>query len=80
MSVLGNDNQFPDFFTRDSGFQAPCHVETPVLAALMMSKWQEMKMKSGMLIAVPIPEEHQAEGKLIKEAIGWYFFLLWYLW
>ncbi|XP_042866047.1 pseudouridine-5'-phosphate glycosidase-like [Penaeus japonicus] len=69
VSVLGNDNQFPDFFTRDSGFQAPCHVETPVLAALMMSKWQEMKMKSGMLIAVPIPEEHQAEGKLIKEAI-----------
>ncbi|XP_027210795.2 uncharacterized protein [Penaeus vannamei] len=69
VSVLGSDNRFPDFFTRDSGCKAPCHVETPLMAAHMMNKWQEMKINSGMLIAVPIPEEHQAEGKLIKEAI-----------
>lgn len=70
MSVLGPDARFPDFFTRDSGFLAPCHVDSPALAALMMLKRAELGLDSGMLIAVPIPEEHEAEGRLIKEAIG----------
>lgn len=70
VSVLGPDARFPDFFTRDSGFLAPSHVESPSLAALMMQKRAELSLDSGMLIAVPIPEEHEAEGHLIKEAIG----------
>lgn len=70
VSVLGRDARFPDFFTRDSGFLAPSHVESPALAALMMQKRAELSLDSGMLIAVPIPEEHEAEGHLIKEAIG----------
>lgn len=69
VSVLGRDARFPDFFTRDSGFLAPSHVESPALAALMMQKRAELSLDSGMLIAVPIPEEHEAEGHLIKEAI-----------
>ena len=70
VSVLGPDATFPDFFTRDSGFLAPSCVESPALAAVMMQKKTELSMESGMLIAVPIPEQHQAEGNLIKEAIG----------
>lgn len=69
VSVMGSDARFPDFFTRDSGFLAPCHVESPALAAMMMLKRAELDLDSGMLIAVPIPEEHEAEGHLIKEAI-----------
>lgn len=70
VSVLGPDARFPDFFTRDSGFLAPCHVESPVEAALMMLRRAELSLDSGMLIAVPIPEEHEGEGHLIKDAIG----------
>lgn len=70
MSVLGSDPKFPDFFTRDSGHSAPCHVESPTQAALMMKKRAELDIDSGMLIAVPIPQEHEAEGQLIKDAIG----------
>lgn len=70
MSVMGLDARFPDFFTRNSGFLAPSHVESPAGAAMMMLKRAELDLDSGMLIAVPIPEEHEAEGHLIKEAIG----------
>ncbi|KAG0715268.1 Pseudouridine-5'-phosphate glycosidase [Chionoecetes opilio] len=69
VSVLGPDARFPDFFTRDSGFVAPSHVESPAVAALMMQTRLELNLECGMLIAVPIPEEHQAEGHVIKEAI-----------
>ncbi|KAG7163403.1 Pseudouridine-5'-phosphate glycosidase-like [Homarus americanus] len=67
--VLGPDSKFPDFFTRDSGYDAPCHVESPALAALLMQKRAELDINSGMLIAVPIPKEHEAEGQQIKDAI-----------
>lgn len=70
MSVLGPDNKFPDFFTRDSGYRAPCHVESPAMAALMMKKWADLDTSSGMLIAVPIPPEFEAEGQQIRDAIG----------
>lgn len=70
VSVLGSDARFPDFFTRDSGFLAPCHVDSPSLAALLMLKRAELDLNSGILIAVPIPEKYEAEGHLIKEAIG----------
>ncbi|XP_042232097.1 pseudouridine-5'-phosphate glycosidase-like [Homarus americanus] len=69
VSVLGPDSKFPDFFTRDSGYDAPCHVESPALAALLMQKRAELDINSGMLIAVPIPKEHEAEGQQIKDAI-----------
>lgn len=67
---MASDARFPDFFTRDSGFLAPCHVDSPALAAMMMMRRTDLDLDSGMLIAVPIPEEHEAEGHLIKEAIG----------
>ncbi|XP_071516798.1 uncharacterized protein [Panulirus ornatus] len=70
VSVLGPTPQFPDFFTRDSGYTAPYHVGSPELAALMMQKRAELGTNSGILIAVPIPLEHEAEGLQIKDAIG----------
>ncbi|KAK7055047.1 hypothetical protein SK128_025679, partial [Halocaridina rubra] len=69
VSVWGPDHTFPDFFTQDSGFKAPCHVETPHQAALLIDKWKELEYQSGMLIAVPIPSKYEAEGQLIKSAI-----------
>lgn len=69
VSVLGPTPQFPDFFTRDSGYTAPYHVGSPELAALMMQKRAELGTNSGILIAVPIPLEYEAEGLQIKDAI-----------
>nr|XP_045613243.1 pseudouridine-5'-phosphate glycosidase-like isoform X1 [Procambarus clarkii] len=69
VTVLGSDPKFPDFFTRDSGYTAPYHVESPALAALMMQKRAELDINSGMLIAVPIPQRYEIEGQQIKNAI-----------
>ncbi|XP_076052950.1 pseudouridine-5'-phosphate glycosidase-like isoform X2 [Oratosquilla oratoria] len=69
VSVLGPTSRFPDFFTRDSGFEAPCHITSPREAALMMKHHKELELKSGILIAVPIPEKHEVEGQKIRQAI-----------
>ena len=33
VAVLGESNRFPAFYTPDSGFPAPCRVDTPLEAA-----------------------------------------------
>ncbi|KAF9044596.1 indigoidine synthase A-like protein [Hymenopellis radicata] len=67
--TYGPTRHFPAFFTRHSGFQVPYNVETPTAAAsLLRTQWQ-FGMKNGALIAVPIPEEHQAIGSAIQQAV-----------
>ena len=70
--VYGNNKKFPDFFTQDSGFEAPNNVDCPIKAAEMIKALGDLGLDTGMLIAVPIPEEHESDGKIIKEAIGLY--------
>ncbi|XP_008450374.2 pseudouridine-5'-phosphate glycosidase isoform X1 [Cucumis melo] len=62
-------NEFPAFFTETSGCKAPCRVDTPEEAAKLIVANMNLELGSGILIAVPIPNEHSAFGSLIEKAI-----------
>ncbi|XP_059625034.1 pseudouridine-5'-phosphate glycosidase isoform X2 [Cornus florida] len=62
-------NEFPAFFTETSGFKAPCCVDTPEECAQLIAANMELRLGTGILIAVPIPKEHSASGSLIESAI-----------
>ncbi|KAL7639787.1 UNVERIFIED_CONTAM: hypothetical protein RMT77_009197 [Armadillidium vulgare] len=69
VASLGSSAAFPDFFSRDSGFKSPCHLESCEEAAQVMLQRKELGLNSGILIAVPIPHHQEAEGRIIKNAI-----------
>ncbi|KAK3890987.1 hypothetical protein Pcinc_005152 [Petrolisthes cinctipes] len=69
VTVLGDSTKFPDFFTSDSGYDTPSCVESTAEVAAMMVKRAELGLDSGMLVAVPIPQQYQAEGLVISQAI-----------
>jgi len=60
---------FPDFYTRDSGCTVPYNLRGAQEAAELLRSWRELKMESGLLIGVPIPEEFAADKTKIEEAI-----------
>ncbi|CAN6448359.1 unnamed protein product [Victoria cruziana] len=61
--------EFPAFFVRSSGCQAPFRVDTPEACARLIDENMKLSMGSGILIGVPIPEAHSASGILIESAI-----------
>ena len=69
VSVLGSDT-FPAFFSRDSGCAAPHRVETPETFAGLVRASDRLGIEGGLLLAVPIPAEHEAEAGKIEEAIA----------
>ena len=57
VAAYGQDD-FPAFYTRESGFKAPLRLDSPASAAEMMRiKW-ELGLKGGAIIGNPIPEEY----------------------
>ncbi|KAF7050593.1 hypothetical protein CFC21_058932 [Triticum aestivum] len=62
-------NEFPAFFTETSGCKVPCRVDSPEECAKIIYANQNMHLGSGILIAVPVPKQHAASGKVIESAI-----------
>lgn len=52
------DKEFPAFYTRLSGVKAPYNFADAAEAAKCIDKSLQLGLKSGMLIGVPVPEEH----------------------
>ncbi|XP_054845116.1 uncharacterized protein LOC129336129 isoform X2 [Eublepharis macularius] len=69
VATLGDSKEFPAFFARQSGFQAPYQVQSEEDAAKLIARALTLPLGSGVLIAVPCPEEQAASGQLIEEAI-----------
>ncbi|KAI0207404.1 Pseudouridine-metabolizing bifunctional protein C1861.05 [Lamellibrachia satsuma] len=65
----GTSKDFPAFFTPKSGFSAPYNVETPKDAAKLIDTMLSLRLKSGLLISVPIPEQDMADGDIIEQAV-----------
>ncbi|KAI8464651.1 MAG: pseudouridine-5'-phosphate glycosidase [Monoraphidium minutum] len=63
-------DELPAFFTRASGCAAPCRVDTPAEAAAMIKASLDLRLGCGMVLAVPIPREHEAEGAAVEGAIA----------
>ncbi|MCP4295296.1 MAG: pseudouridine-5'-phosphate glycosidase [Proteobacteria bacterium] len=65
---FGTDD-FPAFYTRKSGFQADCRVDSAgEIALALKAKW-DLGLKGGMVIGNPIPEEFSMDPKKIGEII-----------
>ncbi|XP_067014005.2 pseudouridine-5'-phosphate glycosidase [Anabrus simplex] len=67
--TYGSSKDFPAFYSPRSGTEAPYNVTTPLEAAALLYSLLELRMSSGMLLAVPIPEEHALAGSEIEKAI-----------
>lgn len=61
--------EFPAFYTRKSGFGVDYKVDSPKeMANALKAKW-DMGLKGGVVVANPIPVEHELDYDLITEAI-----------
>lgn len=61
--------QFPAFFTAASGHASPLIWRSETEAAAAIHAALGLQLGSGQLIAVPVPDEHAAEGAQIEAAI-----------
>ncbi|KAI8381254.1 erwinia chrysanthemi IndA protein-like protein-like protein [Radiomyces spectabilis] len=70
VTTYGPTNEFPAFYSRDSGFKSPSRVDTASEAASIIAANHELSMNSGMVFAVPIPEESAVDSTAIQDAIA----------
>lgn len=66
--VLGSQ-RFPAFYTADSGASAPASVSSTAHVAATFDMHLTLGLKSGMLLAVPIPRKHEPDAAGIQQAI-----------
>ncbi|MBS1513687.1 MAG: pseudouridine-5'-phosphate glycosidase [Bacteroidetes bacterium] len=68
--VLGyGTDEFPAFYTRQSGFKVNYRLDTPgQIGSMIKTKW-ELGLNGGVIVANPIPEKFSMDKKIIDEAI-----------
>ncbi len=71
VSVLGyKTKELPAFYTQKSGFEVDYQLDTASeIADFLQTKWG-MHLKGGVVIANPIPEEHQLDHDVITNTIN----------
>lgn len=63
-------DEFPAFYTRKSGFKVDYRVDTACeLARAIKAKW-DLKLKGGLVVGNPIPEEYEMDYETINKAIN----------
>jgi len=68
VAAYGQD-EFPAFYTQNSGFIAPIRLNTPAEAAKMMHVKWELGLEGGAIIGNPIPPEYAMPKEEIDAAI-----------
>ncbi len=68
--ILGYEtDEFPAFYTRQSGLPVDACVDSPQEAAkIIRTKW-ELGLEGGVLVTVPVPEEAELPREFAEEAI-----------
>ena len=68
--VIGyGTDELPAFYTRRSGFGVDYRLDTPEELAKAFHVKREMKLRGGMLVTNPIPEEYSMDANVINKAI-----------
>lgn len=68
--VIGyGTSELPAFYTRKSGFPVDYQIDTPEELAAAFHASHALGLKSGMLVANPIPEEYAMAPEVISKAI-----------
>ncbi|CAB5386394.1 unnamed protein product [Rhizophagus irregularis] len=70
VTTFGETRDFPAFFTPRSGFMSPSNLKTVKECAALIDANIQLQLNSGMLIAVPIPENEAADANKIQEALS----------
>ena len=60
---------FPAFYTRDSGITSPITVESELEAARLVKANMDLQLSSGIVIAVPIPEQYSPDADKLQQII-----------
>ncbi len=60
---------FPEFYTRGTSHPVTASASDPVAAAAILRAHWSSGIKTGAVVAVPIPAEHEADVEAISEAI-----------
>ncbi|XP_045470546.1 pseudouridine-metabolizing bifunctional protein C1861.05 [Harmonia axyridis] len=69
VATYGLTQDFPAFYSRKSGSKAPYSVDNPTEAAKIILSSKFMNLESGMLFAVPVPEEQALDEDEIQGVI-----------
>ncbi|KAI9176145.1 hypothetical protein H9P43_006510 [Blastocladiella emersonii ATCC 22665] len=69
VTTYGPRGEFPAFYTAHSGIASPNHSTTIDECAAMIYHNRALDLKSGVVIAVPIPEKDAANAGLIQAAV-----------
>ncbi|KAH9044719.1 indigoidine synthase A-like protein [Lactarius pseudohatsudake] len=67
--TYGETQDFPAFYSPNSGFKSPWRVNDPATAANVLFTQWGLGMTHGVLFGVPIPESYAAVGKELQEAV-----------
>jgi pseudouridylate synthase len=69
--VIGySTKELPAFYTRESGFEIDCRVDTPKEIADIWRVKTELGISGGMLVVNPIPAEYSMDNSYITKSIG----------
>lgn len=68
--TCGDSDRFPAFWTRYSEYSSSTQVQTTGECAAIVDRLREFGTGTGMIVAVPIPAEHEASPDLIRGAIA----------
>jgi pseudouridine-5'-phosphate glycosidase len=60
---------FPDFFTSNSGIKSVFRADTPEECAGIIQGNDLLKLRNGIIFAVPVPSDKEANQDNIQEAI-----------
>ena len=63
-------DMFPDFFTSNSGIKSVFRADTPEECAAIIEGNDVLKLKNGIIFAVPVPEDKAAKQENIQKAIA----------
>ncbi|TDL28610.1 hypothetical protein BD410DRAFT_738109 [Rickenella mellea] len=66
--TFGRSNDFPAFYSPKSGFKSPWNTDDPRVIAEIMDFSMQLR-RSGVFVAVPIPEKYEAEGAEIQKSV-----------
>lgn len=70
VATFGETNNFPAFYTRESGHKSPYHVSCAREAAVVIKANGDLGLQSGMLFAVPVPEEFAMDAEVMEHVVN----------
>ncbi|XP_045542630.1 pseudouridine-metabolizing bifunctional protein C1861.05 [Papilio machaon] len=67
--AFGATDDFPAFYTTRSGHRAPHRAADAPHAARILHAARQLRLQSGIVVAVPVPQEHAMEENVIEDSI-----------